>query len=381
MSYYGISVIVTILITSVIAFYLLYKAKELNLDILISITSGSVVLGFSFKPTFECIMRFINDNVNFDKKVALFISLVAELLIFLLLVCILSFVISMIIPKKLSSIDCGIYIDKFLERTKNIALIAYKKMSIFPVKSINKFKENEKNANNLKNNIKKPVDTSQIIDTMDLEKNDNGATWQESTDQLSDFGEYIEPDIQEAAEEIAAIHTSDEIQPEEEIAAVEADEMYSFGVSSKITHTPVLTEGSETETEDLSEEPETELGTESCSLTADSEGISADLELQTEEKSVEDALHGTETDVQSFIDKAFEYKGKGKNVEAVEQYMKALEHNPDTDMIFWIVLDVCALYKQLGLSALARSILEGIVERYNTVIKPEIKEEIIRNLR
>ncbi len=457
MTYYGISVIITILVTSMIAFYLLYKAKELNLGILISITSGSIVLGFSFSPAFKFIMELLSESVNLDKKVALILSLIAELLIFLFFICILSLVISIVIPKKFSSIDCGIYIDKFFESIKNTTSNIFKKMSAIAEKTITLLKENVKNTYNLKNKLKKPVDTNQIIDTMGLEKNENGVTTQGTSDSFANLIAFIEPDRQEASDRTEAIHTSEEIQAADTVAAaVETDVVDIFDVSADNEHIPIGFEGAETESTEPSEEPEaesaelseepetenaelsevseTEFETENYGIAyapeTETEGLSVEFEPHNEEKSVEhrsygevdvieaqtaeifdiadekqldadvipkvhmeidkiedtngmteDDISNTEANVQSLVVKAFEYKDKGRRAEAVEYYMKALQHNPDKEMLFWIVLDVCALYKQLGLASLAQSILEGIVEEYEAVIKPEIKEEIIKNLK
>ena len=447
MTYYGISVIITILVTSVIAFYLLYKAKELNLGILISITFGSIVLGFSFSPAFRFIMELLSDSVNLDKKVALILSLILELLIFLFFICILSLVISIVIPKKFSSIDCGIYIDRFFGSIKNTTSNVFKKMSAISEKTITLLKENVKNTYNLKNKLKKPVDTNQIIDTMGLEKNENGVTTQDSSDSFANLIAFIEPNRQEVSDKTEAIHTSEEIQAAETVAAaVETGVVDIFDVSADNEHSPVEFEGPETEeseelseepekeSEEFSEEPETELETQNYSIAdepeAEAEGLSVEFEPHNEEKSVEhrsygevdiievqtaeifditdekepdidvipevhmeidkiedtngmteDIISNTETNVQSLVVKAFESKDKGRRAEAVEYYMKALQQNPDREMLFWIVLDVCTLYKQLGLAALAQSILEGIVENYEAVIRPEIKEEIIKNLK
>lgn len=382
MTYYGISVIITIIVTSVIAFYFLYKAKELNLGILISITAGSIVLGFSFSPTFRFIMELFSDSANFDKKFALLLSLIVELLTFLLLVCILSFVISMVIPNKFASIDCGVYIDKFFESAKNSISDPDKKGSVLPVKIINLLKENVKNAYNLKNKLKKPVDTSQIIDTMDLEKNENGVVAQDTSDPILELNECIDSNMQEVSERVEAIQASEEIQAAvEEVAAVQADAVDVFDESEEVANTPVLFEETETEIEEFSQDSDTEFEAGNDGLAEQVDDSSAEFEPHTEEISVECHSSDTIDNVQSIVDKAFELKGNGRRAEAIEQYMKALEHNPDNDMLFWIVLDVCTLYKQLGLSVLAQSILEGIVEKYGAAIKPEIKEEINKNLK
>lgn len=146
MSYYGVSVLITILITSLVAFYLLYKAKELNLGIVISISIGSIILGFTFYPAFRTLLKLLSDNININKKVASIITLITILFVFLLFVLIVSFIISISIPKKIASIDCCVVIDSI--KNKFIGFFG---------KIVSSMKEMVKNVYNTINKLKKPV--------------------------------------------------------------------------------------------------------------------------------------------------------------------------------------------------------------------------------
>ncbi len=176
MSYYGVSVLVTIIVTTLIAFYLLYKAKELNLGIMVAIAAGSIVLGCSFSPAFKSTMRLLVNTITINKKVALVLSLLVVLLIFLLFICILSFLISIIIPKRFTSIDCGVYIDKIIAGTKRSIVGIFDKMAPLAKNSRSVLKNIVSSTYNLKNKLKKPVDTNQIIDTMGIEKSEDAVS-------------------------------------------------------------------------------------------------------------------------------------------------------------------------------------------------------------
>lgn len=295
MSNYGVSVAITVILTSLTAYYLLYRARELNLGILLSIAAGTIVLGCSFNPAFKLILGLLSERISINTPIALIASLLVVLFIFLLTICVLSLIISIAIPKNFSSIDCGVYIDQFFGNIKNCSAGFFNKQAIY-TRSVDTIKESgADNTYDLDFKMKKPVDTNQIIDTMGIEKNEK--------DQL-----YIDK----------AVFDEESVYLEQH--------------------------------DDIASKPVT----------------------------VESGM--TESTVQSLVAKAFENKAAGKKDLAVECYMQALEHEPDKEMIFWIVLDVCTLYKELGLQELAKNILEAIVLRYDTAIKPEIKEGIISNL-
>ncbi len=440
MSYYGISVIVTVLLTSLIAFYLLYKAKELNLGILISITTGSIVLGFSFSPAFKFLLRLLSESISINRKLALVLALFIVLFVFLIFICVLSLIISIAIPKKFSSIDCGVYIDKFFSATRHFIAGIPSRLRSFASKSLTVLKNTVKNTYILKNKLKKPVDTIQIIDKMGIEKSENGISPQPSSD-LTGFSEEIEtagyvaavvqPEVEQAVvlfEEVEAPYdgeAADEADMEKVVAAQAEKEMpLEEECNPALEELPFEGEAAQVEdSEGIPEEP-----SEHVEMLDDSTGESlhesgdlideigpgdgenlellqnehavygealAASEAQNEEAAVvaqeqdhsteqvllQETVVETELSAGSLVMKAFESKDRGRKDTAVEYYLKALEQRPDREMIFWIVLDVCTLYKQLGLMELARNILEGMVDKYGTIIQPEIKEEIINNLK
>ncbi len=412
MSYYGVSVLIIILVTSLTAFYLLYKAKELNLGILISISLGSLILGFSFVPLFKLMYGILSENISLNNPFTLVITLLIEFFAFLLFVCMISIIISISIPKKIISVDCCAVIDKFRDN------ISKNKSS------------NGVNVDNSVNDtimLKKFVDTNQIIDTMGIEKGENskndeiyasiegnchiseepfpvhefqsdrattsGIIAEQSPETVEEHTELREENGSEAVEEYIELF--------EEISS-EAVEEYIESVEEKSSETveEYIESGEENNAElvqeygveavetvaavkeaDLieSEIPETR----EDSLNTDEAIGSIKAEMQRDNISDNGAAaeYIEEPDAQLFIIKAFESKKSGAKDKAIQYYMEALEHQPDSNMIFWIVLDICAIYKQMGLAALAVSILEEVVNKYNSIIQPEVKAEILNNLK
>lgn len=447
MSYYGISVAITVIVTSLIAFYLLYKAKELNLGILISISIGSLILGFSFNPAFKAVLNLLSDSVSLNKQLALIITLLVELFVFLLLICILSLVISIAIPKRFSSIDCGAVIDRFLLIIKTNISSFIHKISVFTGGFFHRMKDMLLFVYNLKNKLKKPVDTKQIIDTMGIEKNENGIFEhkENNTDSFAGILAFMEPhnvnrletvDLREAVEEVTeAVAVSTEADIEDIIGKSDLDQKYQNIVAMAYSEV-IVTEDEEqdvveTSTSELLAESE-DIGvteildtiqdsgiTESDNLSLDNNTIenttialdteaevtvSVNEEETTDETEIISNIHIesantkgvveqfvydtddwsediAEVNADSLVMKAFECKDNGRKDQAVEYYMEALQRDPDRDMIFWIVLDVCTLYKQMGLNDLAQMILEGMVQKYGSIIQPEMKQEIMKNLK
>lgn len=84
--------------------------------------------------------------------------------------------------------------------------------------------------------------------------------------------------------------------------------------------------------------------------------------------------------VKEYIDEAFRLKESGDFEGAILNYMHALEKKPRTSLLFWIVIDICTLYKSLGKTELARDILESYAANYEHLMDEAVKLEIERNL-
>jgi tetratricopeptide (TPR) repeat protein len=102
--------------------------------------------------------------------------------------------------------------------------------------------------------------------------------------------------------------------------------------------------------------------------------VIGNIEEQTISKASEDL------GIAQYIDEAFRLKGLGDFEGAILYYMYALDKNPDKDAVFWIVLDTCVLYKELGQIGLAKEILESYVSSYGDLMDVAVRAEIESNL-
>jgi hypothetical protein len=60
--------------------------------------------------------------------------------------------------------------------------------------------------------------------------------------------------------------------------------------------------------------------------------------------------------------------------------MYALDKSPDNDLVFWVILDICVLYKAMGQAELAKDILQSYQSGYADIMDEAIRAEIERNL-
>jgi tetratricopeptide (TPR) repeat protein len=102
------------------------------------------------------------------------------------------------------------------------------------------------------------------------------------------------------------------------------------------------------------------------------------LPEQTKEKTRNHEL--MELSINECIDEAFRLKEQGDFEGAVLCYTHILDKNPDRDLVFWIVLDVCTIYKFLGQVELAKEILEEYLRNYSEVMDKSLIVEIEKNL-
>lgn len=81
------------------------------------------------------------------------------------------------------------------------------------------------------------------------------------------------------------------------------------------------------------------------------------------------------------IEKAFMLKENNDAESAILYHMYALDKKPGKDLAFWIVLDICVMYKELGQREMAFDILNSYYEVYGDVMDISVKEEIEKNLK
>lgn len=84
--------------------------------------------------------------------------------------------------------------------------------------------------------------------------------------------------------------------------------------------------------------------------------------------------------IEECINLAFTHKKNNCLEDALVYYLAALDKKPDRDVVFWLVLDVCTIYKSIGKSELAQIILESYTSDYCNVMDDNVKMQIEKSL-
>jgi len=84
--------------------------------------------------------------------------------------------------------------------------------------------------------------------------------------------------------------------------------------------------------------------------------------------------------IEECITEAFRLKEAGDLEGAILYFMYALDKKPQKELTFWIILDICVMYKTLGQQDLALEILNGYYEAYGDTMDVRLRDEIMRNL-
>ncbi len=96
---------------------------------------------------------------------------------------------------------------------------------------------------------------------------------------------------------------------------------------------------------------------------------------------IENTLHDSDSlTIDECIEEAFRLKGLNDSEGAIIYYMYALDKKPKKDLTFWIILDICVMYKSLGQQELALDILNSYYDIYSDIMNISVKEEIEANL-
>lgn len=107
---------------------------------------------------------------------------------------------------------------------------------------------------------------------------------------------------------------------------------------------------------------------------------SVDSEENIDKMGIENIIQDRDSmTIEECIEEAFRLKGSGDCEGAILYYMYALDKKPSKELTFWIILDICVLYKSLGLLEMALEILNnyymagGVFDEFS-------KDEIEKNL-
>ncbi|NLV37273.1 MAG: hypothetical protein GXY17_11435 [Clostridiaceae bacterium] len=108
---------------------------------------------------------------------------------------------------------------------------------------------------------------------------------------------------------------------------------------------------------------------------------SVDSAVNIDKMGIENNMHdvGALT-IEECIEEAFRLKEEGDSEGAIIYCMYALDKKPPKELTFWIVLDICVMYKALGQRELALDILNSYYDIYGEIMDVTVKEEIESNL-
>lgn len=168
------------------------------------------------------------------------------------------------------------------------------------------------------------------------------------------------------------------IQADDKTEAVQAEEAATADVSEEVQDNyieqiyNIMSDKNSSETENYGENSTEE---------ADNTEISVDMSGNTDKISIDNYMQDSEKlTLDDCINMAFDFRDKGELEAAAQYFMYALDRKPDKDLTFWIVLDICVLYKSLGQRKLAEEILNSYYDSFGDIMDESVKEEILLNI-
>lgn len=349
---YAIIIGAVVVLSSIAIIYLLKKKNILNIRIIVSIVMSSIIISFLF----PFLLGAVSETGSFGTAgIPWVLSLLATFVIYILLVFLFAVIISMLI----SNLKILNFFDKF---KKILSVAGLKKM----VSKTQKLLEN----------VEKSVDSEQNTDKIGLE----GKYVEKCTDNL-DF-----QDSRNLSDEnIYGENLGNEVLDNEVLnnVVLNSEVLNNKALNNEVSNNEALSgmilDG---KNDDMDLDGLDGLGgldgvdlfdnTDLDRLNFDSANAEEIIE-----KEIEGATElGMEIGLDECIEEAFALKEKRDLEGAILYYMYALDKNPEEELAFWIILDICALYKTLGQIELAREILEN----YANVMDESVKAEIERNL-
>ncbi|NLK86150.1 MAG: hypothetical protein GX279_01485 [Clostridiaceae bacterium] len=112
-----------------------------------------------------------------------------------------------------------------------------------------------------------------------------------------------------------------------------------------------------------------------------SDEISVDSNENIDKMGIENNIQDSDNmTIEECIDEAFRLREAGDPEGSILYFMYALDKKPQKELTFWIILDICVMYKSLGQQDLALDILDGYYDIYGDEMDSSVKEEIVRNL-
>lgn len=95
---------------------------------------------------------------------------------------------------------------------------------------------------------------------------------------------------------------------------------------------------------------------------------------------IENTVRDEDITIEECIEEAFRLKELGDAEGSILYFMNALDRKPQKELTFWIILEICIMYKSLGQQKLALDILNSYYDIYSGVMDDAVRAEIERNL-
>ncbi len=362
---YAITVTCVVAASSVIVFLIFYRMKVLNFRTLLSVTLASLLTALGLPVLFGLVSSGMNGSIDSaSPSVTLLITVAAYLLIVVILSMVISFIINGIGTKKekpdaSESGDpdkASAEADNYLEQ-------------IF----VNFISEHEHNSAGSDEAAAATQATTQATTQVTAATAFDEILAVEMTEK---YAESVTAEEEEMPEEANALD-----MPEEDTSAEIAEEDSSAGVSD---------EDSATVPEPPAEADDTIISAddgvlanigENAAVVENNLEISVDSNENIDKMGIENIVHNRNTlTIEDCINEAFRLKGEGDFESAILHHMYALDKKPNKELTFWIILDICVMYKSLGQQELSLDILNSYYEAYGDAMDISVKEEIRKNL-
>lgn len=438
---YTFAVIVMIAFSSILLAFILNKNGMLNLQTILSIAFSSFLICLLVPVIFSAFIGYSDPNGALPAiPMGFVLVLLIIIIVYVTLLLLFTIVVSeFALDKKLVKAN---YLVKALLRTvtaagKRVTALRFKpSYSGIDVEALISAKEESlKEASDDKlqynDNLEKSVDSVQIIDKMGVDivnaevdvrsESSDLPEYEVETDYFSNDGynddiiEDIIPLNDECLDGIAAASVEEPDNEELEAAAcIEAvlppendisgnEYMEEAAVSSEELISDSLQADDEVERNGQPESEDTS-GSSLEELTVSNDAVvdaalevayedevyniieqeaasfSEDVTQEPVQSVIANEINSDFENINDYIEEAFRLKGTGDLEGAILHYMYALDKGLENEAVFWVILDMCVLYKELGQAEMARDILESYVESYGSVMDAAIKAEIERNL-
>jgi hypothetical protein len=414
---YSVIVVVVVALASAALVYVLKLYKSLNRSVLLAMAGSTIVAGILFPWVWNSLMNWSADTAA-PFPLSILGAFLMTLLLYLTLLLILTVLISSFIneknmngiKKKINESIAGKAFNKthsryatYIESRKqqvgdrNPSHLHFgerkpleEKTETLPeTASLAEVAFSSEDTVEGKNILEKSVDTGKNLDTMGVEycnsigeildeKLQKQQNEQEELQQIAYSGSDMAEAVEKTAEWNEILESQKLMEPVTDVAmetaaaTVEQDlplyDTYMVETASgeiTIEIEPDLTTSSQ-------EEVAFSVFTESLSESAEMTATAADVNTMTGME--------PEAGVKYFIDEVFSLKQGGDLEGALLCYMEALDRQLDEELVFWIIVDICVIYKTLGQVELARDVLQSYMSRYGHIMSNAVRQEIEQNL-